>query len=133
MVRLLQVIELTVLALTVTIVAATKLNILKATRKLFKRPLIVPPQSKNHLIESYDVEETGSYLFQKNPQVRKITKSYLHRKFFNTCDSSCLVNNDREEISRILKEILPPVTKEEIDFEIFEVFNMLSRSTSFSC
>lgn len=111
-----------VLALLITTVTAAKLNLLKAANRLFKRT-IPPLQSKFHLTERCVVEDidTAPSLFHKNPQARKITKSYLQRKFFNTCDGKCLVQNDREEIARLLQEILPPVTKEELDYEIFEV------------
>lgn len=63
-------------------------------------------------------------LFQKSPEIRKIIKTYLKRKFFGNDGTSYTINKDKTIIQAMLYKILPPSASTiEINEAVANIFN----------
>lgn len=77
-------------------------------------------------LESYEKFDVKNVLFRNEPETRKITKAYLHRKFFllnpkvltANYPHSCAVSCNSEEVKKVLFEILPPLSPLEMEYEV---------------
>jgi hypothetical protein len=64
-----------------------------------------------------------STLFKSNPEMRKIIKSYLNNKIFGENVSSGKVLRNKELITELLAQFIPPVPQQTVDEEIKEIIS----------
>ena len=58
--------------------------------------------------------------------LQRIASNYLANKFRDCRSDNCRTFVDKDEAKLLLKTILPPVTKNELDREVIEVFNSIN-------
>lgn len=62
--------------------------------------------------------------------LQRIASNYLSNKFRDCRGDDCRTFVDKDEAKFLLKMILPPVTKNELDREVIEVFNSINKESN---
>jgi hypothetical protein len=90
----------------------------------FKSTGILKFHNYIHLHANDDGDDDDNIMFTR------IATNYLANKFRDCRGDNCRTFVDKDEAKLLLKTILPPVTKKELDLEVMEVFQSINIDSS---